>query len=66
MIIAPLTTKSHPYPTRIPLEFKGKEGWIVLDQVRMVDKRRLMARMGHLRPALVQKVKAVIEEMLVD
>jgi len=66
VIIAPLTTKSHPYPTRIPLEFKGKEGWIVLDQVRTVDKKRLMAKMGHLNPALVHEVKAVIKEMLVD
>jgi len=66
VIIAPLTTKSRPYPTRIPLVFKGKEGWIVLDQVRTVDNRRLISKMGHLNPALVHKVKAVIKEMLVD
>jgi mRNA interferase MazF len=66
VIIAPLTTKSHPYPTRIPFDFKGKEGWIVLDQVRTVDKRRLMSKMGHLNPSLVHEVKAVIKEMLVD
>jgi mRNA interferase MazF len=66
VIIAPMTTKSHPYPTRIPLEFKGKRGWIVLDQVRTVDKRRLVSKMGNLDPALVHDVKAVIKEMLVD
>jgi mRNA interferase MazF len=66
VIIAPLTTKSHPYPSRIPLKFKGKEGWIVLDQVRTVDKRRLISRMGHLDSALVQELKAVIKKMLVD
>lgn len=66
VIIAPLTTKSHPYPTRVHLEFKGKEGWIVLDQVRTVDKRRLRSKMGHLNPALVHEVKAIIKEMLVD
>jgi len=38
----------------------------VLDQVRTVDKRRLMSKMGHLNPALVHEVKAVIKEMLVD
>jgi mRNA interferase MazF len=66
VIIAPMTTKSHHYPTRVPLEFKGKEGWIVLDQIRTVDKQRLVARLGQLRPSLIKKVKAVIQEMLVD
>jgi mRNA interferase MazF len=66
VIIAPMTTKSHPYPTRVPIEFKGKEGWIVLDQIRTVDKQRLVAKLGQLRPSLRKKVKAVIQEMLVD
>ena len=66
VIIAPMTTKSHPYPTRVPVEFKGKEGWIVLDQIRTVDKQRLVAKLGQLRPSLIKKVKAVIQEMLVD
>ncbi len=38
VIIAPMTTKSHLYPTRIPLIFKKKNGWIILDQIRTVDK----------------------------
>jgi len=66
VIIAPMTTKSHPYPTRVPVEFKGKEGWIMLDQIRTVDKQRLVAKLGQLRPSLIKKVKAVIQEMLVD
>jgi mRNA interferase MazF len=66
VIIAPMTTKSRPYPTRVPVEFKGKEGWIVLDQIRTVDKQRLVAKLGQLRPSLIKKVKAVIQEMLVD
>ncbi len=66
VIIAPMTTHSHPYPTRVPIEFKGKEGWIVLDQIRTVDKRRLAAKIGRLTPGLVKRVKAVIREMLVD
>jgi mRNA interferase MazF len=66
VIIAPMTTKSHPYPTRVPVEFKGKEGWIVLDQIRTVDKQRLVAKLGQLRPSLIKKVKAIIQEMLVD
>lgn len=66
VIIAPMTTKSHPFPTRVPIEFKGKEGWIVLDQIRTVDKQRLVTKLGQLRPSLKKKVKAVIQEMLVD
>jgi len=66
VIIAPMTTKTHPYPTRVPLEFQGKSGWIVLDQIRTVDKSRLIKKIGELKPGTIKKVKAVIEEMLVD
>lgn len=66
VIIAPMMTQSHPYPTRVPIEFKGKEGWIVLDQIRTVDRQRLTAKLGRLKPGLIKKVKAVIREMLVD
>ena len=44
VIIAPMTTKSHPYPTRVELNFQEKKGWIVLDQIRTVDKNRLLKR----------------------
>ena len=66
VIIAPMTTKTHPYPTRVPLEFQGKSGRIVLDQIRTVDKSRLIKNIGELKPGTIKKVKAVIEEMLVD
>jgi mRNA interferase MazF len=66
VIIAPMTAKSHAYPSRVPVEFKGKEGWIVLDQIRALDRQRLAARLGHLKPGLIKKIKAVIKEMLVD
>jgi mRNA interferase MazF len=46
IIIAPMTTKSHPYPTRIPVDFKSKSGWIILDQIRTVDRQRLAAKLG--------------------
>jgi len=39
VIIAQMTTKSHDYPTRIPLRFQNKKGWIVLDQIKRVDKK---------------------------
>lgn len=66
VIIAPMTTKSHAYPTRIPITLKGKNGWIVLDQIRTIDKRRLIKKLGELDKSSIEKVKKIIQEMLVD
>lgn len=66
VIIAPMTTKSHPYPSRISIDFKGKSGWIVLDQMRALDRQRLVVKLGRLKPGLIRRVKAVIKEMLAD
>jgi mRNA interferase MazF len=66
IIIAPMTTKSRAYPTRVPLNFQGKKGWIVLDQIRTVDKRRAIKKMGKISPNKIVEVKNVINEMLVE
>ena len=66
IIIAPMTTKSHPYPTRIPLTFKGKNGWIVLDQIRTIDKSRIVKKIGKLNSGKIIQVKNIINEMLVE
>lgn len=66
IIIAPMTTKSHSYPTRIPLRFERKNGWIVLDQIRTVDKKRLVKKLGRVQPRTINKIKSIIKEMLVD
>ena len=66
VIIAPMTTKSHNYPTRIELEFDGKNGWIVLDQIRTVDKSRLLKKTGKIQKKEIVKVKKALKEMLVD
>lgn len=66
VIIAPLTSQSHAYPTRVPVKFKGKDGWIVLDQIRTVDKLRLVKKMGVIEQDTVLVVKNVIREMLVE
>lgn len=65
VIVAPMTTKSHAYPTRVALAFAGKKGWIVLDQIRTVDRARLVKRLGRLTAATAADVKAVLAEMLV-
>ncbi|MBI4753483.1 type II toxin-antitoxin system PemK/MazF family toxin [Candidatus Desantisbacteria bacterium] len=66
VIIAPMISQSHPYPTRIPVKFMGKEGWIVLDQIRTVDKKRLLKNLGEIDHNIIRKIKAIIKEMLVD
>ena len=66
VIIAPMTTKSHAYPTRVEVSFQGKKGWIVLDQIRAVDKMRLVRNLGVIDERTIYKVKTVIQEMLVD
>jgi len=66
IMIAPMTTKSHDYPSRVALRFEGKQAWIVLDQIRTVDRGRLVKELGKLDLRHVRKVKDVIQEMLVD
>jgi len=66
VIIAPMTTKGKNYPTRIKVEFQNKYGWIVLDQIRTVDKKRLVKRLGNLERKTTIKVKETFREMLVD
>lgn len=62
-IVAPLTTGGHPYPFRIPCRFEGRVGHVVLDQIRTVDRERLVRRLGHLGPQTVGKVLKVLQEM---
>ena len=64
--IAPMTTKSHEYPSRVKVDFQNKTGWIVLDRIRNVDKKRLTKKLGMIDRKTVQRVKAVIKEMLVE
>ena len=66
VIIAPMTTQSRFYLTRIPLKFTGKEGWIVLDQLRTVDRERLIKKLGKIDQKTINQVKSIIKKMLVD
>lgn len=63
VIVAPMTTKGRSYPTRIPVRFQRKTGEIVLDQIRTVDKNRLIKRLGKIDEATAQKVLALLAEM---
>lgn len=63
VMIAPMTTKGRVYPSRITCRFQDKEGQIVLDQIRTVDKVRLIKRLGQLEQQVQQAVLAVLAEM---
>jgi len=63
VIIAPLTTAERPYPTRVPLTFQGKRGQVALDQLRAVDRMRLVRKMGKVTPRLGETVSSVLVEL---
>lgn len=66
LLIAPMTTKSHDYPTRVQVLFNKKKGWVVLDQIRCIDKTRLKKKLGTLKIEETKQIKSIIKEMLVD
>ncbi|MGA1841594.1 MAG: type II toxin-antitoxin system PemK/MazF family toxin [bacterium] len=63
VIVAPLITKGRSYPTRIPITFQRKKGHIVLDQIRTIDKSRLVKKLGRISKDTSQKVLEVLAEM---
>lgn len=67
IIIAPVTSKGREgYPTRVKLMVNDVDGWIVLDQIRSIDKARLCEKIGNLSTEEIIEVKSIIKEMLVD
>lgn len=63
IIIAPMTTKGYDYPFRVSCRFKGKDGQIILDQIRTIDKSRLVKKLGILESKTQQEVLARLSEM---
>jgi mRNA interferase MazF len=63
IIIAPMTTKSRNYPSRVPLTFQGKTGQIVLDQIRTIDKARIVKKIGTIHAKTAHKVSEILIEM---
>ena len=62
-IVAPLTTGSHPYPFRVAVRFAARDGHVVLDQLRTIDRERLTRRLGTLSAAALAKSLIVLGEM---
>src|SRR3954468_17903053 len=63
VIVAPMTTKGTSYPTRVSCKFQGKQGQVVLDQIRTVDKTRLVRRLGKVDKQTHSEVLSVLSEM---
>lgn len=63
VIVAPMTTSEKGYPTRVLLTFRGKSGEVALDQLRTVDRRRMLKKVGNISPRAAQTVSSVLVEM---
>ncbi|MBK6282781.1 MAG: type II toxin-antitoxin system PemK/MazF family toxin [Draconibacterium sp.] len=66
VVIAPMTTSSKNYPTRIEVRQDSKIGWIVLDQIRTIDKQRIIKDLGRLTKSEINELKSVLKETYVD
>ncbi|MEM6265200.1 MAG: type II toxin-antitoxin system PemK/MazF family toxin, partial [Bacteroidota bacterium] len=64
-VIAPITTKSKRYPTRVEVKHDNKIGWVVIDQIRTIDKSRVIKKLDRLSTPEIKAVKAIIEETFV-
>ena len=66
VIIAPMTTKSRNYPTRVSCKFQGKSGQVVLDQLRTIDKKRLAKKLGRIDKKTQQSVLLTLAELFAE
>jgi mRNA interferase MazF len=66
VIVAPMTTKGHGYPTRLPCTFQGKRGQIVLDQLRSVDRARLVRCLGKLSAPQAKALLKLLQELFAE
>jgi len=66
IVVAPMTSSSKSYPTRVEINHDKKKGWIVLDQIRTVDRQRIIKVLGNLTEKEIGKVKDVLKETYID
>ncbi len=66
VVVAPMTTSSKKYPTRIKIKHDNKIGWIVLDQIRTIDRQRIIRVFGELQDLEIQELKSVLKETYID
>ena len=66
LVVAPMTTTSKPYPTRVAITHNKKKGWVVLDQIRSIDQSRVIKRYKRLTDLEISQIKSVLRETYVD
>lgn len=66
IVVCPLTTKSKKYPTRIEINHNDKKGWIVVEQIRTIDKSRVVKTFDYLSPSKIKELKSILKETFVD
>lgn len=66
IVLAPMTTNLTKYPTRVPIKHNGKKGMVAIDQVRTVDKTRIIRVFENLSKSEIDECKSVIKETFVD
>ena len=66
IVLAPMTSSSKSYPTRVEINHDNKKGWIVLDQIRTVDRQRILKVLGKLTEKEMTQVKVILKETFVD
>jgi mRNA interferase MazF len=66
IVIAPMTSQSKKYPIRIEVKHDNKTGWVILDQIRTIDKQRIIKILDKLSDKELEKVKGIIKETFVD
>ncbi len=66
LIVAPITSKGHRYPTRVPCQLEGKNCQVILDQIRTVDKVRLAQKLGRLARPTQKAILATLAEMFAE
>ncbi len=66
LVVCPMTTNTKSYPTRVPVNHNGKKGMISIDQIRTIDKSRILKVLGKLNNAEIKMSKGVLKETFVD
>jgi len=66
VVIAPMTSTSRKYPTRVKIKHNNQEGWVVIDQIRTIDKIRIVKKFDSLSEKEIRECKRVLRETFVD
>ena len=66
IVVAPMTSYSKPYPTRVEVKHNKTKGWVVLDQIHTIDRKRIVKTFESLTDKEITKVKTIIDETYVE